>query len=368
MKSSNLLRLSISIVLLIGLLSFLFGFSPWHRINDGPNAALENSAAALNLVDHKQRGAHVFGPIDSTNYHFLTQNNIEWVTLVTWGDQKAHDSPIMKHHFGDSLYIHKSDSAWLSRIELVRSLGFKVFVKPHIWINSPPDGKWRSDVFPTNEKNWDLWKKSYREFILRYARIAEQGHAEMFCVGTELSRLSVEKPAFWKALIQEVRSIYSGKITYAANWYNEYDKITFWEDLDYIGIQAYFPLAKNKNPSVQQISKGWRKHISSIETMHKKYNRKILFTEIGYKSTADSAIKPWEWIENPSVQGKALSIETQANCYEAFFKTVWKKKWFAGVHIWQLRSNYQEENFGRDSLDFTPLGKPAEGIIAKGFE
>lgn len=372
MKENRNHYLAISIILPLGLLCLLFVFSPWQSINerlsDQSSPSIENKIKGSNVVDEKQKGAHVFGRIDSTDFQFLTRNNIEWVTLVAWGEQEDHNSPIMKHHNGDSLHIRQSDSSWLSRLNIVHSAGFKVFVKPHIWVNAPPSGKWRSDIFPTSEENWELWKKSYREFILRYANLAQQANAEMFCVGTELSRLSVEKPNFWKNLIQEVRSIYAGKITYAANWYNEYEKITFWKDLDYVGIQAYFPLVENKYPSVKQISKGWKKYLISFKSIYKKYNRKILFTEVGYKSTADSGIAPWEWIDEPSNQNKSFSTETQANCYQAFFNTVWKKDWFAGVHIWQLRSDYLERDSENNKLDFTPLGKPAESIIAKGFK
>ncbi len=93
----------------------------------------------------------------------------------------------------------------------------------------------------------------------------------------------------------------------------------------------------------------------------------MLFTEMGYKSTADSAIEPWEWIENTSDKEVAVSFETQANCYEAFFNTIWNKEWFAGVHIWQLRSDYLENSTYGD-MDFTPQFKLAERVIAKGFE
>ena len=372
MKNNNVNRLSISIILPIGLLFFVFAFSQWQttdvRFDYKSESVKVNTFSDLNVCENKQKGAHVFGRMDSSSFQILARNNIDWVTLVAWADQKNCDSPIMKHHNGDSLNILRSDSIWLRRLEFVHSAGFKIFLKPHVWIYAPEDGKWRSDIFPTNDENWELWKISYRDFILRYANLAQQGNVEMFCIGTEFSRLSTEKPLFWKALIQEVRSVYSGKITYAANWYKEYEEITFWDDLDYIGVQAYFPLAKNKYPSVQQISKGWNKHLSSIKAVHKKYNRKILFTELGYKSTADSAMKPWEWIDYSPNQDKVFSTETQANCYEAFFNRVWEKEWFAGVHIWQLRSHYQERNNGKDNLDFTPLGKPAEKTIAKGFE
>ena len=374
MKNDYLDRTTFSIILPAGLLICFVIFSQWNTLKvnfDYPSflsTTPKNSCAKDAItVAEKQRGAHIFGCIDSMNIQPFIQNNYEWVTLVTWGNQKDIDSPVLTHHNGDSLYIHASNSNWVDRIKLLHSVGLKVFVKPHIWIYDPPEGKWRSDIYPANEENWSQWKESYRDFIIRFATIAEQANAEMFCVGAELSRLAVEKPLFWKSLIQEVRSIYSGEITYAANWYNEYEKITFWNDLDYIGIQAYFPLTKTKCPTVQQISGGWNKYLPVMESIHKKYDRKILFTEMGYKSTADSAIEPWLWPENLSAADTPFSAETQANCYIAFFDRVWKKDWFAGVHIWQLRSDYVARP-NRNNLNFSPQGKLAESIIVKGFE
>ncbi len=371
MKNDHILRSPFSIILPFGLLFFVLILSQWHRVNevfDSPfNSVKEKSTQNFIAVDDKQRGAHVFGIVDTTNFQPLVQNNLEWITMVSWGFQDDYDSPDVTHHNGDSLYMLQHNIHWKNKIEAVRAAGFKVFFKPHLWIDHPTNGKWRSDIFPTNEENWELWQKTYRNFILRYAKVAEQANAEMFCIGTEFSRLTVGKPDYWIDLIKEIRNIYSGKITYAANWYDEYEQITFWDKLDYIGVQAYFPLVKNEYPSVEQISKGWKKYFPALESIHKKYNRKILFTEMGYKSTADSAIEPWQWIEHGSNQNKAFSTETQANCYQAFFNTVWKKKWFAGVHIWQMRSDYVKTS-GKNNLDFTPQGKPAEGIIAKGYE
>ena len=50
--------------------------------------------------------------------------------------------------------------------------------------------------------------------------------------------------------------MYSGKLTFGANWYLEYEDVTFWDDLDYIGIQAYFPLTKKENQGVDELVKG----------------------------------------------------------------------------------------------------------------
>ncbi|MBT8237576.1 MAG: hypothetical protein KJN65_02935 [Croceitalea sp.] len=318
-------------------------------------------------IVEKQRGAHDFGIDDDTNFQPLKDSNIEWVTMVPWGFQNDFDSAMVTHNNGDSLYTLEHNAKWQKRIEQVRAAGFKVFFKPHLWIDNPSDGKWRANVFPSTDENWEIWQKSYRSFIMRYAKVAEQSKAEMFCVGVEFSRLTMEKPEFWKALIKDIRKIYSGKLIYAANWYSEFENISFWNDLDYIGIQAYFPLVKNEYPTVEQISEGWQAHLPAMEAVHKKFNRQIVFTEMGYRSIADGAIEPWHWIEDPAKQGKVLSFETQANAYQAFFNSVWEQPWFSGVHIWQIRSDWKARNSYMD-LDFSPQGKPAELIIAKGFE
>ncbi|MEL7121227.1 MAG: hypothetical protein AAFO07_17390 [Bacteroidota bacterium] len=350
---------SIAILLILVLaLTVLFQQHPEDTHNDKQlRACLE--------PDEKQKGVHYFSVTDTSDFPPLAKNNVEWITMVSWAFQNDFDSPKVSHG-ANSEHRIQHDSNWVERIQLARNRGFKVFFKPHLWIHNPSEGKWRHDVFPNNGEDWQQWQASYRSFILRYAKVAEAAQAEMYCIGVEFSRLTLEKPAFWECLIQDVRSVYSGKITYAANWFEEYEKITFWNQLDYIGVQAYFPLVKNGNPSVEEISKGWDPYLHTMESIHKKYNQKIIFTEMGYRSTTTSAIKPWEWIENDTLCAVLYSAETQANCYEAFFKTVWDQDWFAGVHIWQLKSNYELNE--KNKMDFMPQGKPAEAVIARGFE
>ncbi|MEL7530185.1 MAG: hypothetical protein AAFN10_02695 [Bacteroidota bacterium] len=315
----------------------------------------------------KQKGTHLFSVREGTDFAPFRQSNLEWLTVVPWGFQIDIDSPEVSHHDGDSLHIKQHEDNWVGNIRLARAAGFKVFLKPHLWLNAPREGKWRSDIYPADEKVWEEWQLSYTEFILRYARVAEAAEAEMFCIGTEFSLLSVKKADFWRALIKQIRQVYSGKITYAANWYDEFAEITFWDQLDYIGIQAYFPLVEHNYPTVAQLTQAWDKHLPAIKAVSQRYERQILFTEMGYRSTANSAIKPWEWMEKQDEPDSLYSPETQANCYQAFFDVFWQKDWFAGVHIWQMRSDFVAKP-GKKNLDFSPQGKLAEQVIAKGFE
>ncbi len=324
---------------------------------------------SANLKVHtKQRGAHVFGHLDSLNIQDLKKNNIEWLTFVPYGSQKDYNTTDLTYHRHDAMYQLRIDSMWRSKIEVAHQAGLKVFLKPHIWLYQPSDSKWRSDIFFDSSTKWKIWSEAYRDFILRYAKLAEDNHIEMYCIGTELTRITLEKPTFWTDLIAEVKKVYSGKLTYAANWYEEYEKITFWDQLDFIGIQAYFPLTKSKNPTLENLSKGWNRFLPTLQQTSQRFNRPILFTELGYKSTSDSAITPWEWIEFGKDYKDKLSLETQSHCYVSFFENVWDHSWFAGAHLWQMRSNLENENHHESiKFDFTPQNKPAMDIITKGF-
>jgi len=313
----------------------------------------------------KQRGAHVFSHINEKGLEEFRGLNLEWITLVPWGFQKKYDTESVSFGQDRKDYLLSRDSSWSHQIQLAHEAGYKVFLKPHIWMHEAPEDKWRSDIYPSNDENWTTWKESYSQFILMYAEIAERNEVELFCIGAEMTRLTLEKKEYWIDLIKQIREVYKGEITYAANWYKEYESIAFWSQLDYIGIQAYFPLADSDYPNLKTIERSWKKIIPTLEENSRINNKPILFTELGYKSTSDSAKEPWKWIDYESDTNAPISYETQTNCYQAFFNTVWNQDWFAGIHIWQIRDDYTE----RDQIenDFTPQGKPAQEIIKKGF-
>ncbi|MEM8605229.1 MAG: hypothetical protein AAGF24_15525, partial [Cyanobacteria bacterium P01_H01_bin.121] len=91
--------------------------------------------------------------------------------------------------------------------------------------------------------------------------------------------------------------------------------------------------------------------------------------EIGYRSAADAAIKPWEWPnsseQRPSVFATTAGLETQANCYQAFFEVVWSQAWLAGVYWWKW---FPEIYSSRPGDGFTPQDKPAEQILKRWYQ
>jgi hypothetical protein len=215
-----------------------------------------------------------------------------------------------------------------------------------------------------SEAEWNEWFAQYTAHILAYAAIAEAHGFEQFCIGTELLTPLKSRPQLWLGLLAQVREIYRGKITYAANWSDDLMENPLWPYLDYIGIQAYFPIAENENPSLSELELGWESHLPLLKELSAKFNKKVLFTEIGYKSTENAGIKPWEWNTFSNRFYKPISKKTQYLCYQAFFNIVWDQPWFAGIHIWEWQSRDTSDG---NNNDFTLESKPALNAVSKGF-
>src|SRR6185437_14398256 len=93
--------------------------------------------------------------------------------------------------------------------------------------------------------------------IDHYADLAGQGGATMLVIGTELKTMSGSAyTSRWEQIVASVRRRFAGRLTYAANW-NEYQQVRFWGDLDYIGVDAYYPLSELPAPTVSQLLSAW---------------------------------------------------------------------------------------------------------------
>ncbi|MFK7969126.1 MAG: hypothetical protein AB8F95_02110 [Bacteroidia bacterium] len=106
---------------------------------------------------------------------------------------------------------------------------------------------------------------------------------------------------YWLSVIEEVRKRYGGKLSYAANFDN-YHEVGFWDALDFIGINAYFPLRdyekdfpKDSIPAA--LAQGWERVFADIDSFKVKdslVGKPLLFTELGYIYRESCTILPWE--------------------------------------------------------------------------
>ena len=321
-------------------------------------------AKNLYAKDGKHRGMSVFGwhrNFDES-INQLVKNNIEGVAVVPWLYQKTELTKVIHPRKGDMGQWTKYDSVYMKTVKALHARDMHVFLKPHLWMSEG----WRSNIKLDNTLEWDAWFESYRQHMVHNAMLAEELDIDLFCVGTELKTSIKAQPNKWNALIAEIKSVYSGKLTYAMNWDDDFDDIKFWDEMDYIGIQAYFPLTNNRNPNLGDIKKGWSKYIKKLEKVSKEYAKPILFSEIGYRSDEIATIEPWVWDSAISDTTNVISNHIQNLAYEALFQELWDKKWFAGMYFWQWHIDHDEEET-HSKKDFTPRYKSAENTMAKWY-
>jgi hypothetical protein len=227
-------------------------------------------------------------------------------------------------------YIHtntdESDDRVVRTLEAAQQLGLRVTLKPQLWARG-----FTGDIAFDDTADFERW--------------FEQGGVS----GRE---------AAWRGLIADVRRVYSGLLTYAANWDGEFEALPFWDALDTLGLNMYFPLAA-ANETPQHDSPRVQELVKKIGALARRHNKKVLFTEVGYPSTAKAAVEPW------TEDGGSLSVELQSQCYETVFEAFSPQPWFAGLYWWKWPSH------GRGSPhegNYSPLGKPALDVVERWYK
>lgn len=238
-------------------------------------------------------------------------------------------------------------------VDVLHKHQIKVMLKPQIWVR----GEFTGFIKMAHDEDWKLFENSYSKFILDYAKAAQEANVEIFCIGTELETFVDERPEYWQSLIVEIKKVYKGKLTYAANW-NEYDRTPFWKDLDYIGVDAYFPLCDSQTPSLENCKKGWLPYKEHLKTFSEQLQKPILFTEYGYRSVDYAAKAPWK----ADMDMVGVNFDGQSNAMQSLFEEVWSEDWFAGGFVWKWFHDHNNVG-GKEDTQFTPQNKPVEALI-----
>jgi hypothetical protein len=283
----------------------------------------------------------------------VTQENISSTKIVRGPPRTATDSEL-KHI-----------------IDLAHSLGMRVMLTaPYIAFTNEPNSNYFEGYIGTsfkNEAQWQEWFASFREIINYYASFAEESGVDMLSVGHELGGVTAREQD-WRRIITEVRQRFKGPITYASLSstspfpHGEEKRITWWDAVDYIGVDAYYLLADKNNPTVAELKKAWidRGYIALLENLSKRFDKPIIFTEFGYRSLDGAARCPACW-KNDGV----LDLQEQADCYQAALEVLWGKPWLKGIFWWQWFANTEIWPGGPYDKGFTAYGKPAEEILKK---
>ncbi|CAM5639220.1 GTA TIM-barrel-like domain-containing protein OS=Kitasatospora aureofaciens OX=1894 GN=HS99_0017115 PE=4 SV=1 [Kitasatospora aureofaciens] len=285
-------------------------------------------------------------PQATTYLRQIAATGARWVAFTpTWYQDRVGDPEM---HTTDET---AADDSLRNVIRLAHDAGLKTMVKPHVDLTKGGD---RARIKP---KDPDAWFAAYERFITHYAQLAADTGAEQLAVGTELAGTSQDGP-HWSKVIAAVRARYKGPLTYAAN-YDEYQRIPFWNDLDVIGIDAYWPLADQATTDPAQLRRAWQPIADQLAAFSGRLQRKILFTEAGYVSQRGTTTAPYSWTVS-----KTEDDAEQAAAYEALLDTFDSKPWWAGV-CWWMWDDWPDSGETAKNLAYTPHGKPAEQVLRK---
>ena len=252
----------------------------------------------------------------------------------------------------------ENDESVINAIYSAKKLGMVAILKPQIWLGG---GRWPGDVEMQNEADWQAFFNHYYDWIRHYALMAEIHRADMLIIGTEFARATLAREDDWIELIRKIRKLYSGKITYASNWGEEFENVGFWDELDYIGLDCYYPLSKKENASEKELDANFRDVLRKVEKIQKKYDKPLFFTETGFRSVP----APWRQPHAHAEEGAGYHGEHQRLCYEIVLRNLAGKDWCQGVMFWKWPSYL--ESRGLENTDYFPVGKPAEGVVAEWF-
>lgn len=307
----------------------------------------------------KIKGVAIVGPPKEISNDFLAPIialNADHVCIMPYSYGPAKDGGIFYQGLDWQWWGERKDGV-RTMVKEAHDKGMKVLLKPHIWMM---DGQFTGRYDPGSEDGWKAFERSYETYIMDYAWLAQELDVELFCIGTELHHFVDQRPTYWTALIENVRNVYHGQLTYAGNW-DSFEEIPFWNEMDLIGIDAYFPLSTKRTPEVKELKKGWMAHYKQIEKLQHEVQKPVAFLEYGYRSMDRTAEAPWE-----SGKGNKVNLEAQRNAYQALFELFWEKPWFVGGFAWKWHLDHQRAG-GPTNTRFTPQNKPAEQVIRKRY-
>lgn len=367
--------------------------------NDQSNSAIPGFIKGYTWGWVGTRGQYT-GPGAATSMKRLAETGAQWVCIAFGASMKTSTTPEIR--WGDKYDNMVTDDEIRHAIDLARENGMKVILKPVV---NPDDGVWRAEIKFTkpdpNEASsadkatnssgdatakkpappkqvkdldaWNRWWQDYSAFIVHYAKLAEEKHVEIYCLGCEMNSTE-EFVDQWRKLIADVRKVYTGLLTYDVNHDSE-DNVHWWDAVDFISISAYYAVRPANNrpmdeaiketTPVSEIVAGLDRIKKRLAKISAKWQKPILFIETGVINARGFARYPWSHSdEHPD---SPIDEQEQANFYEAMCQAFWNELWFMGFTWWEWPAQLPDANRTADSRTFSVDGKQGEAVMRQWY-
>ncbi len=290
----------------------------------------------------------------------LAAMGVDAVSLMPFAFEEGPSVPRL-HMLGGSPES-ETDVGLIHAVRRARAHGLRTLYKPHIWVGG---GSWPGDVAMRDEAAWREWWRDYRRYVLHHAVLARWSGADLFSIGCELSG-TLGRAEDWRRLIAAVRQVFPGPLTYAGNWNGDLERAPFWEQLDLVGVDAYFPLSPDPADGRAELARGSAAVVARLAAASHVHHRPLLLTEVGFAACRAT------WTA-PHREGGTPSQADQAAAYTALFGALGHPPWLAGAFVWKAfsgeaaaadRPAAARRRRDEAAADFRFLGRQAEAAIA----
>jgi hypothetical protein len=231
---------------------------------------------------------------------------------------------------------------------------------PHLWVETTG---WRGEIDPGTPERWREYQQSYRRFVLRWAADAERFGADAFSIGVECKSWSGRFGPYWHALIADVRNTFHGHLTYSSNW-DEVEDVLFWDQLDWLGVNAFYPLADQHDASYATYAERAEQAVTRVADFGERLGMPVVFVEIGYTTRPDAAVEPWLWPDG--MQAVVVDEHEQARALVALGSAAAREPRLLGFYVWRYYANL--DDVSQEAIwGFSPHGKLAEPALGAMF-
>lgn len=277
----------------------------------------------------------------------IERTGADFIILVPNGIQETPQSETIDYNSKATM----SDDELTNMVNYIHDKGLRVAIKPTA---NCKNGTWRAHIsfFDKDvpcEPKWSNWFASYTDFQMHYAKIAQKTGCEMFIAGCEMV-MSEHRETEWRKLIADIRTVYSGMISYNTDKYQE-DNVAWWDCVDVISSSGYYPIDD------------WESQLDRIEKVIKKFNKPFFFAEAGCMSTEGSAKVPNDW----KVKG-AVSLKEQADWYKTAFEAAGRRSFVQGFCFWSWAWRQYSPAAASKDGGYDIYGKPAEEVVREFYQ
>ena len=257
-----------------------------------------------------------------------TQTGAQWIELSLLFSQSTSASTTVRTTQSTPLV-----SSFAAGVRAAHAKGLHVFVVPLMGVDEA--GGWAGSIQFTSQEQEQAWFDSYWTTFKPYVVAAAQAGVNQMAIATECAWLQQHAPAaLWNQLVDRIRGVFAGTLTYDMNWSPVNQQIPNWfsnQNISMIGVSSYYPLTDMSTRIDPKDMLGlWKDKIASnLDAISIRVGKPVLISEIGYRNSSNALYHSWE--QNSTTP---LDPAEQAGAYEAALANAVPDQHIAGIFFW----------------------------------